>query len=197
MLLMMRLHIDGLSSSGKFIWVTLHRINISSTFMRFRRSKTTLIISTECAESSGSVKGQKENRFYLLRLCHLTVVSQARFLSHTTRICIRLDLYIHVFSRIVSPSRPELLEQLWKARAEKKKLRKTIREFEEDFYQRTGRWEKDSSLVIIDQIYLYYLSILYLTKCTGIQCYWPDTHWSLQSVPQRGTWYFYSYCTSW
>lgn len=38
-----------------------------------------------------------------------------------------------------SPSRPELLEQLWKARAEKKKLRKTIREFEEDFYQHNGR----------------------------------------------------------
>ncbi|XP_070769008.1 protein FAM13B [Enoplosus armatus] len=36
-------------------------------------------------------------------------------------------------------SMPELLEQLWKARAEKKKLRKTIREFEEDFYQRNGR----------------------------------------------------------
>uniref|UniRef100_A0A672ZEM0 Family with sequence similarity 13 member B n=1 Tax=Sphaeramia orbicularis TaxID=375764 RepID=A0A672ZEM0_9TELE len=35
--------------------------------------------------------------------------------------------------------RPELLEQLWKARAEKKKLRKTIREFEEDFYQHNGR----------------------------------------------------------
>nr|XP_061793313.1 protein FAM13B-like [Nerophis lumbriciformis] len=36
-------------------------------------------------------------------------------------------------------SMPELLEQLWKARAEKKKLRKTIREFEEEFYQRNGR----------------------------------------------------------
>ncbi|TMS17315.1 Protein FAM13B [Larimichthys crocea] len=34
---------------------------------------------------------------------------------------------------------PELLEQLWKARAEKKKLRKTIREFEENFYQHNGR----------------------------------------------------------
>ncbi|KAI4787473.1 hypothetical protein KUCAC02_036440, partial [Chaenocephalus aceratus] len=34
---------------------------------------------------------------------------------------------------------PELLEQLWKARAEKKKLRKTIREFEEEFYQHNGR----------------------------------------------------------
>ncbi|KAI3351484.1 hypothetical protein L3Q82_020332, partial [Scortum barcoo] len=43
---------------------------------------------------------------------------------------------------LVSPTEtdpPELLEQLWKARAEKKKLRKTIREFEEDFYQRNGR----------------------------------------------------------
>ncbi|KAM8848168.1 protein FAM13B [Synchiropus picturatus] len=36
-------------------------------------------------------------------------------------------------------SMPELLEQLWKARAEKKKLRKTIRDFEEDFYQHNGR----------------------------------------------------------
>ncbi|KAM8910699.1 protein FAM13B isoform 2-T7 [Spinachia spinachia] len=36
-------------------------------------------------------------------------------------------------------SMPELLEQLWKARAEKKKLRRTIREFEEDFYQHNGR----------------------------------------------------------
>ncbi|XP_044219555.1 protein FAM13B isoform X4 [Thunnus albacares] len=36
-------------------------------------------------------------------------------------------------------SMPELLEQLWKAKAEKKKLRKTIREFEEDFYQHNGR----------------------------------------------------------
>uniref|UniRef100_A0A8C8SGI0 Protein FAM13B n=1 Tax=Pelusios castaneus TaxID=367368 RepID=A0A8C8SGI0_9SAUR len=36
-------------------------------------------------------------------------------------------------------SMPELLEQLWKARAEKKKLRKTLREFEEGFYQQNGR----------------------------------------------------------
>lgn len=36
-------------------------------------------------------------------------------------------------------SMPDLLEQLWKARAEKKKMRKTIREFEEDFYQHNGR----------------------------------------------------------
>uniref|UniRef100_A0A674CX50 Family with sequence similarity 13 member B n=1 Tax=Salmo trutta TaxID=8032 RepID=A0A674CX50_SALTR len=36
-------------------------------------------------------------------------------------------------------SMPELLEQLWKTRAEKKKLRKTIREFEDEFYQQNGR----------------------------------------------------------
>lgn len=46
----------------------------------------------------------------------------------------------NTFSCLSSSSRPELLEQLWKARAEKKKLRKTIREFEEDFYQHNGRW---------------------------------------------------------
>ncbi|XP_007473710.1 protein FAM13B isoform X4 [Monodelphis domestica] len=39
-------------------------------------------------------------------------------------------------------SMPELLEQLWKARAEKKKLRKTLREFEEAFYQQNGRYFK-------------------------------------------------------
>ncbi|XP_069505178.1 protein FAM13B isoform X2 [Ambystoma mexicanum] len=36
-------------------------------------------------------------------------------------------------------SMPELLEQLWKARAEKKKLRKALREFEEEFFQQNGR----------------------------------------------------------
>ncbi|KAM9413889.1 protein FAM13B-like isoform 6-T6 [Salvelinus alpinus] len=35
-------------------------------------------------------------------------------------------------------SMPELLEQLWKARAEKKKLRNTIRQFEDEFYQQNG-----------------------------------------------------------
>ncbi|KAG2455423.1 FA13B protein, partial [Polypterus senegalus] len=36
-------------------------------------------------------------------------------------------------------SRPDLLEQLWKAKADKKKLRKIIREFEDNFYQQNGR----------------------------------------------------------
>ncbi|MGH0164849.1 UNVERIFIED_CONTAM: hypothetical protein FKN15_047716 [Acipenser sinensis] len=34
---------------------------------------------------------------------------------------------------------PELLEQLWKARADKKQLRKSLRDFEDDFYQQNGR----------------------------------------------------------
>ncbi|XP_067373720.1 protein FAM13B isoform X3 [Channa argus] len=50
----------------------------------------------------------------------------------------RLALDLRLSSSNAS-SMPELLEQLWKARAEKKKLRKVIREFEEDFYQRNGR----------------------------------------------------------
>ncbi|CAJ1059028.1 protein FAM13B isoform X4 [Xyrichtys novacula] len=50
----------------------------------------------------------------------------------------RLALDLRLSSSNAS-SMPELLEQLWKARAEKKKLRKTIREFEEEFYQRNGR----------------------------------------------------------
>uniref|UniRef100_H3CNE3 FAM13A-like domain-containing protein n=1 Tax=Tetraodon nigroviridis TaxID=99883 RepID=H3CNE3_TETNG len=50
----------------------------------------------------------------------------------------RLALDLRLSSSNAS-SMPELLEQLWRARAEKKKLRKTIREFEEDFYQHNGR----------------------------------------------------------
>ncbi|XP_040904330.1 protein FAM13B isoform X2 [Toxotes jaculatrix] len=50
----------------------------------------------------------------------------------------RLALDLRLSSSNAS-SMPELLEQLWKARAEKKKLRKTIKEFEEDFYQHNGR----------------------------------------------------------
>ncbi|XP_042195792.1 protein FAM13B isoform X4 [Callorhinchus milii] len=42
-------------------------------------------------------------------------------------------------SSIHAASMPELLEQLWKARADKKKLRKALREFEGEFYRQNGR----------------------------------------------------------
>ncbi|XP_072291373.1 protein FAM13B isoform X3 [Eucyclogobius newberryi] len=49
-------------------------------------------------------------------------------------------------------SMPELLEQLWKTRAEKKQMRKTIREFEEDFYQQNGRnVQKEDRLPMLDE----------------------------------------------
>ncbi|XP_072520406.1 protein FAM13B isoform X2 [Salminus brasiliensis] len=49
-------------------------------------------------------------------------------------------------------SMPELLEQLWKARAEKKKLRRTIREFEDEFYQQNGRnVQKEDRLPMMDE----------------------------------------------
>ncbi|KAL4631535.1 protein FAM13B isoform X1 [Arapaima gigas] len=49
-------------------------------------------------------------------------------------------------------SMPELLEQLWKARAEKKKLRKTIREFEDEFYQQNGRnVQKEDRVPMMDE----------------------------------------------
>lgn len=53
----------------------------------------------------------------------------------------KLQLHIWKSSNLTLPvsHRPELLEQLWKARAEKKKLRRTIREFEDEFYQQNGR----------------------------------------------------------
>ncbi|XP_053361630.1 protein FAM13B isoform X2 [Clarias gariepinus] len=53
-------------------------------------------------------------------------------------------------------SMPELLEQLWKARAEKKKLRKTIREFEEEFYKQNGRnVQKEDRTPLLDEYMEY------------------------------------------
>ncbi|XP_026773395.1 protein FAM13B isoform X5 [Pangasianodon hypophthalmus] len=49
-------------------------------------------------------------------------------------------------------SMPELLEQLWKARAEKKKLRRTIREFEDEFYKQNGRnVQKEDRVPMLDE----------------------------------------------
>ncbi|XP_060034540.1 protein FAM13B isoform X2 [Erinaceus europaeus] len=56
-------------------------------------------------------------------------------------------------------SMPELLEQLWKARAEKKKLRKTIREFEEAFYQQNGRNAQKEDRVPVLEEYREYKKI--------------------------------------
>ncbi|CAK7293154.1 protein FAM13B isoform X9 [Vulpes vulpes] len=56
-------------------------------------------------------------------------------------------------------SMPELLEQLWKARAEKKKLRKTLREFEEAFYQHNGRNAQKEDRVPVLEEYREYKKI--------------------------------------
>ncbi|KAK7138237.1 hypothetical protein R3I94_013765 [Phoxinus phoxinus] len=62
---------------------------------------------------------------------------------------INLDLRL---SSSNASSMPELLEQLWKARAEKKKLRRTIREFEDDFYQQNGRnVQKEDRMPMMDE----------------------------------------------
>ncbi|XP_056456062.1 protein FAM13B isoform X1 [Gadus chalcogrammus] len=51
-----------------------------------------------------------------------------------------------------SSSIPELVEQLWKARSEKKRLRSTIKEFEEDFYQHHGRRvQKEERAALLDE----------------------------------------------
>ncbi|XP_041050078.1 protein FAM13B-like isoform X1 [Carcharodon carcharias] len=63
---------------------------------------------------------------------HNTIASAVKETS------VRLSLDIGV-SSIHAASMPELLEQLWKAKDERKKLRKTLREFEEKFYQKNGR----------------------------------------------------------
>ncbi|XP_019938351.2 protein FAM13B isoform X4 [Paralichthys olivaceus] len=67
----------------------------------------------------------------------------------------RLALDLRLSSSNAS-SMPELLEQLWKARAEKKKLRKTIREFEEDFYQHNGRnVQKEDRVPMLEEYRAY------------------------------------------
>ncbi|XDV36999.1 hypothetical protein PO909_006699 [Leuciscus waleckii] len=63
----------------------------------------------------------------------------------------KLNLDLRLSSSNAS-SMPELLEQLWKARAEKKKLRRTIREFEEEFYQQNGRnVQKEDRMPMMDE----------------------------------------------
>lgn len=55
-------------------------------------------------------------------------------------------------SSTLASSMPELLEQLWKARADKKKLRKTLKEFEECFYQQNGRnVQKEDRILMIEE----------------------------------------------
>ncbi|XP_038651698.1 protein FAM13B-like isoform X2 [Scyliorhinus canicula] len=63
---------------------------------------------------------------------HSTISSAVK----ETSVRLSLDLGI---SSMHAASMPELIEQLWKARDERKKLRKTLREFEEKFYQKNGR----------------------------------------------------------
>ncbi|KAM9741894.1 protein FAM13B isoform 2-T4 [Menidia menidia] len=70
----------------------------------------------------------------------------------------RLALDLRLSSSNAS-SMPELLEQLWKARAEKKKLRKTIREFEDSFYQRNGRNVQKEDRVLMLEEYREYKRI--------------------------------------
>ncbi|TSK28126.1 Protein FAM13B [Bagarius yarrelli] len=63
----------------------------------------------------------------------------------------KLNLDLRLSSSNAS-SMPELLEQLWKARAEKKKLRRTIREFEEEFYKQNGRnVQKEDRVPMLDE----------------------------------------------
>ncbi|XP_048459825.1 protein FAM13B isoform X4 [Rhincodon typus] len=63
---------------------------------------------------------------------HNTIASTVKETS------VRLSLDLGV-SSMHAASMPELLEQLWKARDDRKKLRKTLREFEEKFYKKNGR----------------------------------------------------------
>lgn len=65
----------------------------------------------------------------------------------------------HRLSSTRAASMPELLEQLWKARAEKKKLRKTLREFEEAFYQQNGRNAQKEDRVPVLEEYREYKKI--------------------------------------
>uniref|UniRef100_A0A8C7BA24 Protein FAM13B n=1 Tax=Neovison vison TaxID=452646 RepID=A0A8C7BA24_NEOVI len=72
----------------------------------------------------------------------------------------RYRLVKQMLTRVsITPVLPELLEQLWKARAEKKKLRKTLREFEEAFYQQNGRNAQKEDRVPVLEEYKEYKKI--------------------------------------
>uniref|UniRef100_A0A8C5HLK9 Rho-GAP domain-containing protein n=1 Tax=Gouania willdenowi TaxID=441366 RepID=A0A8C5HLK9_GOUWI len=105
-----------------------------------RRSQTLQpIIEGETAHFWEEIKEEEENDDGNVRSSNITdrrseCVKRERVEEGSGRLALDLRL-----SSSNASSMPELLEQLWKTRAEKKKLRKTIREFEEDFYQHNGR----------------------------------------------------------
>lgn len=50
----------------------------------------------------------------------------------------------------------ELMEQEWKVRCEKKRLRRILKEFEEEFQKQTGRKAQREDRSSMDSVYLDY-----------------------------------------
>jgi len=48
-------------------------------------------------------------------------------------------VYISVIMSVFKPNSPELLEQLQEVREEKKRIRKKLRDFEDNFFRQNGR----------------------------------------------------------
>ncbi|KAM4676642.1 protein FAM13B isoform 2-T3 [Discoglossus pictus] len=105
-------------------------------------------------EESGSLSSDYSDT--IIPSIHIQSIQRSEESFETEEEKITRDIRL-TSSRTTSMS--ELLEQLWKARAEKKKLRKTLREFEEDFYQQNGRnVQKDDRAPMLD-VYREYKKI--------------------------------------
>uniref|UniRef100_A0A3Q3J356 FAM13A-like domain-containing protein n=1 Tax=Monopterus albus TaxID=43700 RepID=A0A3Q3J356_MONAL len=127
-----------------------------------RRSQTLQpIIEGETAHFWEEIKEEEEEEEEFIMAIDLVTPTDGPMMSQKQSNCpmrakleegsgqLALDLRL---SSSNASSMPELLEQLWKARAEKKKLRKTIKEFEEDFYQHNGRnVQKEDRVPMLDE----------------------------------------------
>uniref|UniRef100_A0A8C7WMM4 Family with sequence similarity 13 member B n=1 Tax=Oryzias sinensis TaxID=183150 RepID=A0A8C7WMM4_9TELE len=139
-----RLVVKPLYERYRLVKQMLTRVSITPVSPSSKRRTQTLqpIIEGETAHFWEEVKEEEEEE---RKVGHCPMTDKMEEGSG------RLALDLRLSSSNAS-SMPELLEQLWKARAEKKKLRKTIREFEEDFYQHNGRnVQKEDRVPILEE----------------------------------------------
>uniref|UniRef100_A0A672MW85 Protein FAM13B-like n=1 Tax=Sinocyclocheilus grahami TaxID=75366 RepID=A0A672MW85_SINGR len=119
---------------------------IASPSSKRRNQMLQPIIEGETAHFCGEIEEEEEEEEEEEGRGHSQQPTQENVLSSG-----KLNLDLRLSSSNAS-SMPELLEQLWKARAEKKKLRRTIREFEDEFYQQNGRnVQKEDRMPMMDE----------------------------------------------
>ncbi|EHA97863.1 Protein FAM13B [Heterocephalus glaber] len=113
------------------------------------------IIEGETAQFFEEIKEEEDGISLSSKLNILKTAIQAQSSLENSESDIKENQKLALDLRLSSTraaSMPELLEQLWKARAEKKKLRKTLCEFEEAFYQQNGRnTQKEDPVPVLEE----------------------------------------------